>query len=144
MNTNTPSTTYAGKQDGRFGVGLILGEPTGASLKYWLNSTLAVDGAVGWSFDESTDLHLHADLLWHKFDLVQVPEGALPFYIGVGGRIKFRDNADERVGIRMPVGVSYIFDRIPVDIFLEVAPVIDFTPSTRGGFTAGIGARFWF
>jgi hypothetical protein len=33
---------------------------------------------------------------------------------------------------------------VPVDVFLEVAPILDFTPSTRGGFTAGIGARYWF
>jgi len=33
---------------------------------------------------------------------------------------------------------------VPVDIFVEVGPVIDFTPSVRGGVTGGIGARYWF
>jgi hypothetical protein len=134
----------SGDSDGRFGVGLILGEPTGATLKYWLNHSMAIDGAIGWSFHHETDLHIHSDVLWHKFDLISVPEGQLPFYIGVGARAKFRHNADDRYGIRVPVGVSYIFEDVPVDVFLEVAPIIDFTPSTRGGFTAGIGARFWF
>jgi hypothetical protein len=139
--TPASTTNYRG---GRFGAGLILGEPTGASLKYWLNDTLAVDGAIGWSFHRETDLHLHSDVLWHKFDLISVPEGRMPLYFGVGARVKFRDNDDDQVGIRVPVGVSYIFEKVPVDIFLEVAPVIDFTPSVRGGFTAGIGARYWF
>ena len=143
----TPAITTSqsdGHSGDRFGAGLILGEPTGASLKYWLNDTMALDGAIGWSFHRETDLHLHSDVLWHKFDLFSVPEGRLPLYFGVGARVKFRNHGDDQVGIRVPVGVSYIFDKAPVDIFLEVAPIIDFTPSIRGGFTAGIGARFWF
>jgi hypothetical protein len=152
MTTTTPTdaastaTPPSGpvNDKGRFGAGLILGEPTGASLKYWLNSTMAVDGAVGWSFHEETDLYLHSDVLWHKFDLIPVSRGQLPLYFGVGGRWKIRDNDDDRVGVRAPVGLSYIFDNVPVDVFLEVAPIIDFAPSTRGGFTAGIGARYWF
>ena len=79
-----------------------------------------------------------------QFDLFQVPPGKLPLYVGVGGGVKFRDHDDDRVSVRVPVGVSYMLDNAPVDVFLEVAPVVDFTPSTRGGFTAGIGARFWF
>jgi len=143
----TPAITMSqssSHSEGRFGAGLILGEPTGASLKYWLNDTMALDGAVGWSFHRETDLHLHSDVLWHKFDLFSVPEGRLPLYFGVGARVKFRDHDHDQVGIRLPVGVSYIFEKIPVDIFLEVAPIIDFTPAVRGGFSAGIGARYWF
>jgi hypothetical protein len=137
---------YGSENDlaGRFGLGLILGEPTGVSLKYFFNDNLAIDGAAGWSFRDETDLSLHSDLLWHKFDLISVPKGQLPFYIGAGARVKFRDNAEDEIGIRLPIGVSYIFDDIPLDVFFEVAPVVDFAPSTRGLFTAGIGARWWF
>ena len=141
-----PMTTYSHDNDlsGRFGVGLILGEPTGVSLKYFFNDTVAIDGAVGWAFHHETDFYLHSDVLWHKFDLFSVPEGQLPFYVGVGGRVKFRDNEDDRIGVRVPFGVSYIFEDLPLDIFAEVAPVVDFVPSTHGGFTIGIGARWWF
>jgi hypothetical protein len=128
----------------RFGVGVILGEPTGASLKYFFTDTFAIDGAVGWSFHDETDFHLHADALWHKHDLFDTTEGQLSLYCGVGGRVKFRDHAEDRVGVRIPVGVSYKFDRAPVDLFVEVAPIIDFTPSTKGSFSAGVGARYWF
>jgi hypothetical protein len=129
---------------GRFGVGLILGEPSGVSLKYFWNETMAIDGAVGWSFHRETDLHLHSDVLWHNFDLFPVAEGQLPLYLGVGGRAKIREHEEDRLGVRVPIGVSYIFEDLPLDIFAEVAPVLDFTPSTRGGFTLGIGARWWF
>lgn len=35
-------------------------------------------------------------------------------------------------------------ESVPVDVFVEVASILNFTPSVRGGITAGIGARFWF
>jgi hypothetical protein len=157
-DTNSPGTTTGGSAttggftagslktfpERKFEAGLILGEPTGASLKYWLSDTFAVDGAVGWSFHDETDLHLHSDVLWHNFDVFDVSKGQLPLYVGVGARVKFRDNRDDLVGIRVPVGINYLFENSPVSLFLEVAPVIDVAPSVRGGFTAGIGARFRF
>lgn len=140
----TPELERAGHADGRFEAGLVLGEPTGASLKYWLDRKVAIDGAVGWSFYRGSDFHLHSDFLWHRFDVFHVSEGELPLYFGVGARVKFRDNADDLVGIRIPVGVSYLFQDVPVDIFFEVAPIIDVAPSLRGSFTVGVGARYRF
>ena len=133
---------------GRFGAGIILGEPTGASLKYWLNDGMAVDGAVGASYDHEAhhdaSFYLHGDLLWHNFDLLPVPRGQLPVYVGAGGLVRFRHDEDNEVGLRIPVGISYLFDNIPVDIFAEVAPAIDVAPGIRGEIMGGIGARFWF
>jgi len=52
-NTTPAYRSYTGEK--RLGVGVIVGEPTGASVKYWLNDTLAVDGAAGWSLHDHTD-----------------------------------------------------------------------------------------
>lgn len=130
---------------GRFGVGVILGEPTGGSVKYWLNDTMAIDGAVGWSSHDDTDLYLHSDLLWHNFELIPVSHGRMPVYLGVGGLFRLRDDRhDNQVGIRIPVGVSYMFENAPVDIFAEIGPAIDVSPDVRGEITGGVGIRFWF
>lgn len=141
---STPALARAGYGDGRFAAGLVLGEPTGASLKYWLDRRMAIDGAIGWSFYRGSDFHIHSDFLWHRYDVFHVSEGELPLYFGVGARVKFRDNADDLVGIRIPVGVSYLFQDVPVDVFFEVAPIIDVAPSLRGSFTVGVGARYRF
>src|SRR5882724_467529 len=129
----------------RFGAGLIIGEPTGASLKYWLNDLVAVDGAFGWSAHDHSTLYMHADVLWHKFDLFDVPQGKLPLYFGVGGLVRFRDDGrDDNVGIRVPVGVSYMFDNLPLDVFAEIGPALDVAPDLHGEITGGVGIRFWF
>ncbi|MEW6305517.1 MAG: hypothetical protein AB1705_18730, partial [Verrucomicrobiota bacterium] len=138
-----PPAPAARSTDG-FGVGTILGEPTGLSLKYWLTAKSAVDGGVAWSFKDNDSFHLHGDYLWHNFDLLPVNKGRLPFYFGVGGRVLFEEDRDTRFGVRGPVGLAYMFANAPVDIFVEVAPIIDITPKTKLTFNGGIGVRYYF
>jgi hypothetical protein len=144
-NTNSTPADLSESYAGKLGAGITIGEPIGASLKYWFNDTLAIDGAVGWSSHDDTDLYVHSDVLWHNFDLIPVSRGRLPLYFGVGGLVRFRDdNKDNQVGVRVPVGLSYMFDNAPVDIFVEIAPALDVAPDVRGEVTGGIGIRYWF
>jgi len=130
-------------QNKKFGAGLMLGEPTGASLKYWLSDESAIDGLVGFSFDD-TDFSIHADYLYHFNDLVPLDENRLAVYVGGGPRYRARDHRDDLFGLRTVGGVAYIFDDIPVDVFFEVGPVFDVAPDFKVRYTVGIGARFWF
>jgi len=143
-----PFPPLASNYDHRFGAGIILGEPTGFSLKYWLNDRMAVDGALGASFQHSDEdessFYMHGDVLWHNFDLLPVPSGRLPVYFGVGGLLRVRDDQDNEVGIRVPVGLSYMFENAPIDVFVEIGPALDLAPNVRGEVTGGIGVRFWF
>ena len=125
-----------------FGLGIILGEPTGISLKKWVTQTTAIDGGIAWSFTGKSSLHLHMDYLFHNFNLLKTEKGKLPFYYGIGCRIKAKEKS--RVGIRIPVGISYIFDNIPIDIFFELSPLLDLIPATEFGINASIGCRYYF
>jgi hypothetical protein len=130
---------------GNFGLGVIIGEPTGPCFKYWTGAKTAIDGAAAWSFADNAGMHLHADYLFHKFDLISVEKGSLPFYFGLGGRIRFAEgNGDDRIGIRIPVGLDYIFADAPLDIFLEVVPILDLAPDTDLDFNGAVGVRFFF
>ena len=150
--TNLPTSITLGATDysaddhaGHLGIGLQIGEPLGLNAKYWLNDVLAVDGAVGWSPQDYSAAEIHADFLVHDFDLVTPSSGKLPVYIGGGLFGRFRNQGREDLtGLRFPIGVSYMFESCPVDIFAEVAPQIIFAPFVRGGITADIGFRFWF
>ena len=146
--TNTTlagSNTSVSDMSGKFGVGFTFGKPTGPSLKYFFNDVVAIDGAFGWSTHNHTDFYMQSDLLWHNFDLIPASHGRMPVYFGAGGLLRFRNSGEEnQFGIRAPVGVSYLFNSVPVDIFAEVGPALDLTPAVRGEMTGGIGIRFWF
>jgi hypothetical protein len=136
-----------GAQDSGFGLGIILGEPTGLSLKQWVDGNTAIDGAIAWSFGKHDALHLHADYLVHNFKLFKMEQGKLPLYYGIGGRIKFEENGHDeetKIAVRIPVGISYILANSPLDIFLEIAPLLDLTPSTEFDLNGAIGIRYFF
>jgi hypothetical protein len=129
-------------QNKQFGLGIILGEPTGLSAKLWTTNENAFDFAAAWSFRRDGRLLLQADYVWHIFNLIHVSSGKLPFYVGIGGRVILRDDPD--VGVRIPFGLDYIFADAPVDIFFELVPILDLAPETDFDLGGGIGARFWF
>ena len=120
-------------QDKNFGLGIILGEPTGEN---------AFDFAAAWSFKGDGHLLLQADYVWHMFRLISVSSGKLPFYVGIGGRVVLADDA--LLGVRVPLGLDYMFADAPIDIFLELVPILDLAPETDFDLGGGIGARFWF
>jgi hypothetical protein len=129
-------------QDQDFGLGFMLGEPTGISFKKWTGSKTAIDGAVAWSFSGQNSLHLHADYLLHRFDLIKVEKGRLPLYFGIGARLKLGDPT--RFGVRIPVGVCYIFEEASLDIFFELVPIFDLIPATDFDIAGSIGVRYYF
>ncbi|MEO0085899.1 MAG: hypothetical protein ABIK37_04645 [candidate division WOR-3 bacterium] len=128
------------------GLGVIAGEPTGVSAKLWLSDFMAVDAAAAWSVVRYAALHVHADVLYHNTELLKVPVGELPAYLGVGGRFKVAggDHYKARIGLRVPVGLEYLFDGVPLGVFMEVAPVFDLVPETQFDFNGGVGARWYF
>lgn len=129
-------------QDKKMGAGFILGEPTGFSFKYWLTDKTALDAGFAWSFVDENAFQIQADYLIHNFNLFKFPEGKLPFYFGIGGRLKFSDDA--KLGVRVPLGVSWIFNEGAFDIFFEVVPILDILPETDFTISAAIGGRYFF
>jgi hypothetical protein len=132
-----------------FGIGVIIGEPTGLSLKYWLDDEIAYDGAVAWSYSENDSLQLHGDYLIHDYDLLEDDE--LPVYYGIGARLKFKDSDGSgrneqhaMFGIRFPLGITYLFDDEPLDLFFEVVPVLDLSPDVELEINAALGLRLYF
>ena len=132
-----------------FGIGVIIGEPTGLSLKYWIDKDVAVDGALAWSYSENNSLQLHGDYLIHDYDLLE--EDQWPVYYGIGARLKFKDDDGrgrnenhDMFGIRFPLGITYLFDDEPLDLFFEVVPVLDLSPDLELDINAALGLRFYF
>ena len=129
-------------QNKRIGAGIIVGEPTGLSFKYWLTDNTALDAGLAWSFVDENAFQIQADYLIHNFSLIKISNGKLPFYFGIGGRLKFSNDAT--LGVRVPLGLAYIFSDEPIDIFLEIVPILDLLPQTDFTISAAIGGRYFF
>ncbi|MDP2364021.1 MAG: hypothetical protein Q8M94_09660, partial [Ignavibacteria bacterium] len=52
-------------QSNGFGLGMILGQPTGISAKYWTTGSTAFDFGLGYSYERHSRMQLHADYLFH-------------------------------------------------------------------------------
>jgi hypothetical protein len=132
----------ARSQNESFGLGILVGEPTGITAKYWLSQTTALDGAFAWSFSHSGSLYLHADYLNHHFDIIDIPDGRMPIYYGVGAKLVF---ASEGIfGVHAPIGMAYLFEDAPLEIFIEIRPGLNILPSLSFDISGGIGVRYYF
>ena len=152
--------------DKEFGLGVMIGAPTGLAGKYFLGSgRTALAFGVG-SYDDHyylddyhENLHLHLDVLWHPAVLARGNGLSLPLYLGVGGRLlehgDYYDTRDDRfydghthLGVRVPFGLAFDFHRTPLDLFFELVPVVDLAADDghrrRVDLTGAIGLRYYF
>jgi hypothetical protein len=142
FSLNTLSQAQDTSKD--LGIGFMVGEPTGLSLKSWTGGNNAFDLGLAWSLGRYDAINIHGDYLWHNYNVFnEVDEGTLPLYYGIGGRLILAEN-DAIIGARIPVGVNYLFEDSPIGLFLEVAPIINLVPSTDFDVDGGLGVRFYF
>jgi len=149
--TLIPGGTFA---QSAWGLGVILGEPTGISFKQWTGRDRAFDAAAAWSFSGLDSFQFHGDYLFHNFSWQEETDirGVVPLYYGIGARIKLgsndngrlRNRTDTRIGVRIPGGISYLLEDAPVELFLEIVPLLDVVPDTRFDLNGAIGARYYF
>lgn len=130
---------------GPFGLGFVVGDPTGLTMKIWTGKERAITAAMafGTSHNRSDAIYLNVMHNWHDFNLAPVEYGQLPFYLGLGGRL-WSGNDDFTLGVRGVGGVSYMPPRSPVDIFLEIGVCIDFVGNTGGDADMGLGLHYYF
>jgi len=127
-----------------FGLGVILGEPTGISAKFWLTTETALDLGLGYSFTSSNSVFdLYADYVFHDPYLIESAENFIVYY-GPGARLKIKEDTDSRLGVRGVIGILWIPRGSSFDLFVEVAPILDIIPATKFDFSGGIGGRYFF
>lgn len=131
-------------------LGIIAGTPTGISAKYWLKKGLintgnthhAFDAAIGWKFTDTYNIHMKLDYTVHQYGVIPVEMGKLPVYYGMGARLLAGNRGN--IGVRIPVGVNYLFQDEPFEGFMELAPVLALLPESKLELDIAIGARYRF
>jgi hypothetical protein len=134
----------AAAQDSGFGLGVVVGDPSGLSFKGYVGPTAAIDGGVGFGLLTGEHFSAYLDFLW-EWRLTSWERANLALYVGVGPKLALFFHGDEvRVGARAPVGLAFQFTRVPLDVFVEVAAGLWFIEHTDFDLDAGVGVRYWF
>lgn len=142
-------------QQRKLGLGLSINEPTGIIAKLWTSNVNAFAFGLGWSargdrfgkhyssYNGDNRVHVHMDYLWHSFEAIRTAE-QLPLYYGIGGRLNSGAGYGSSLAARGIIGVAWIPQTMPIDIFLELVPSFQFTSTTGSTLDAAIGARYFF
>ncbi len=148
-DSNGAVPSVLAREVGGWGIGVVLGLPTGLSVAYRSGRAVWFDGALGWSVDRGA-LHAHADVLFTLSHLRSngIPDVDFPVYLGIGTRTRlgespFINDGPVELGVRVPVGMSFIHDGLPVEGFLELAPGVDIYPNVQPLCDIAIGGRFY-
>jgi hypothetical protein len=144
----------------KFGLGFVLGDPTGLSAKLWTGPTNSLDFGLGfWGYGVDYNcgnghcdrFGYHAgtfnmDYLWQS-NLVR-GAAQLDWHIGAGGRAVWYGNCGGdcfQAAARMPVGLDLMFSNPSfVEIFFELAPALYIVQDLYFTVEGGLGARFYF
>jgi len=122
-----------------FGIGLILGEPSGLQGQFFWSRRAAIDVTAAWSWNDwfmgMADFQVY-DYFW------DAPREWQWFY-GLGTYLAVPENEDGTFGVRVPLGIRYHFPHSAIDAFAEVAPALQVLPDTEAEFFGGLGVTFW-
>ena len=114
------------------------------TAKYWYSEMGAIDATAGWHFGDDDEFQMNADHLWNFYvPALKPPEGRLPLYAGLAG-IRNAQGTIWKAGIHCALGAAYLFDKAPLELFAEIAPILEFAPDTDGSVEGGVGIRFYF
>ena len=127
---------------GQFGLGLIVGQPTGVTGALEISDHTAVDGAVGLGFFNDRNFYAHLEFDYYFPTLAHGDALDLSLYIGVGGF--FVAHKDAELGARAPVGLSFDFNSAPIQIFLEAAFLLGVAPDGYFEVRGAAGFRYYF
>ena len=130
-------------QKGDFGMGIILGNPTSASVKLWTGKVTAIDASLGYRYGSSNHLYLNTDFLFHLW-AIEKEEGTIKVYFGAGAGLGFV--SDLSFSIRAPVGAALFLDNIPLELFAELVPTSQVfgEGNIRFRMEGYLGARWYF
>lgn len=152
--TLTNTAPVKERQGGNLGVGILLGDINGLSLKVWDGHSHGLQVRVGSS--GLNTFTISANYAYH-FRPVEVPDASysLPFYVGLGGRFQAEGGPTVNLlgGIEAVAGMSIMVPDLPIELFMEVRPaVVLYTPPVGSeaqvwlgaGIEGGMGIHYYF
>lgn len=140
-----------------WGLGVIIANPTGFSVKHRISGKNSFDGALGYSLGRRDYFHLHGTYLWEFDRELKIGNAFLGYYFGVGGTLISWDRNDDPppwvdsnnndelgLAVRGSGGLNYYFNNPSFEVFAELALHFFFIPETDVDLGAAIGGRYFF
>jgi hypothetical protein len=131
----------------RQGLGIIIGAPTGLSYQRILDNRHTMDAALAWNFGGDGFISLHGDYLWYSRNYYHLEDLPMNIHLGLGlavASIESKKRSDMLMGVRFPVGTSWVSRELPLEIFAEIVPIFEIVPASAFGLDAGLGFRIYF
>jgi len=136
-------------QEYKTSLGLRIGVPYGLTIKHFMNDYNAVEGILASDYGGFVVTGLLESENWTG----KYP--ALNWFWGVGAHVGFWDAGANKyvksnysgsvIGVDGALGLEYTFDKIPLNLSLDVLPSINLIGSTGwGGINVGLSARYVF
>ncbi|OFZ02551.1 MAG: hypothetical protein A2X97_07785 [Bdellovibrionales bacterium GWA1_52_35] len=146
-----PSAGFAAPVNGarNFGLGIVLGEPTGLSAQYVLEKDRKLDFSLAYSFNSW--VQITADYIFMRpqwVNSVLKRSSPVSAYWGAGLLLGVvtdsKKDGDLGFALRIPFGLEGMLDMEPIGFFVELVPGMELAPSTDFIFQGGLGARYYF
>jgi hypothetical protein len=156
------ATADSPSQNG-FSMGVVLGDPTGLTLRSGLDERNAIQASLGFSPFPGDAMAAVVDWTHDAWNFLRdTPDAALLFYFGVGGKAQwflgnyyaygnhqvFSDRSHFGLGVRGLVGLRASFANAPFDLFFEMVPLgLIFVVPDAGAyfdFDVALGGRYRF
>lgn len=132
-----------------FGLGVVVGEPTGLTFALRPDEYNALQMHASWSVIADR-ARVSVDYL-RSVAIARGSGWSAPFYVGLGGIVgvqgdsgPFDNDANLALGARVPIGFAVHPSDVPIEPFLEVAPGVLVLPATTPIFEGSLGVRYYF
>jgi hypothetical protein len=126
-------------------LGLFLGQPTGVSFRLGLGSEQSLEAKAAWNLGSKSDtaaVTFQANWLLEFPGIFAVAERDFPLYVGAGAQVDVGSTTS--VGVRIPGGLVYRFEKAPIELNFELGLGMQLFPATTFVGSGGLGARYRF
>lgn len=141
------------KPTSNWGFGIVVNDPTGATVKYWTSTNTAWNFTLGGSYFGAPRLGL--DHLW---EYNAFSSNIVKMHVGLGGALGFGDghgflNSDRhdkfygddrmKLGARGLIGIDIYPKTVPLEFFLDAGVMMGLVPSFGVASEMSFGIRFY-
>ena len=138
-----------------WGLGAVLGDPTGLSANYFLSEQRTLHSVLAYDIDGDDDFYLATHYNWRRPNDITFPEFNLGWFYGAGAQLEYHDHDhhhgkhhdhDNRlnVGPSGTLGLFHEFKEVPLEVFLKSNATLYVLDSTDLDLDLMLGLHYNF